>query len=148
MTDFKSFIMDARKRSGLSQVKYARLLGVTDKSFANWERGDTTPIEWRQTEIVAKIEELERAGPVTAEAGAVAASGDIEFSEEPAETPANSAVSIPATSDEEPKMNKPALVEPAHAAPVVPVIPPSAQVPAPPAAFPKVWPDSWGIRRA
>lgn len=133
MTDFKNFIADARKRSGLSQVKYAALLGMPDQTYANWERGDKTPAEERQTEIVAKIEELERTGTPAPEAAAGDAVEDAPVAAE------NPAVSISAASDEEPKMNKPA--EPAPAAPPAPV-PPA------PAAFPKAWPDSWGIRRA
>ncbi len=57
-TQFSQNIMMGRKMSSLTQAKLANSLGVTEKSVARWERGESMPSNYETLERLAEVLKL------------------------------------------------------------------------------------------
>lgn len=143
MINFDILVREARKRLALSQAKLAAALHSSDTQLAKWEKGDATPSEERQEEvmsIIAKLEELQAqmlGAPATPPA-APAQANDVTFAPEnpppsPATTDPTPAPPGITTSDAPPPRPEENTAKPS-----------APEEPKP--KFPATWPNSWEIK--
>lgn len=59
MTVKQEYITDLRKRLGLSAEKFGRLLGVSERTIRNWEKGLAWPSA-RNQEVIVRVDKLSR----------------------------------------------------------------------------------------
>lgn len=56
---FKTTLKRVRGLSGLSQPKFAQLLGIPVDSIQNWEQERTTPSRFARTQLLAMLDAIE-----------------------------------------------------------------------------------------
>lgn len=58
--NFSEQFKEARKATGLSQVKLAEEMLIPRRSVENWERGVNEPPEWCQRLLLAELERMKK----------------------------------------------------------------------------------------
>lgn len=58
--NFSEQFKEARKATGLSQVKLAEDMLIPRRNIEDWERGVTSPPEWCQRLLLAELERMKK----------------------------------------------------------------------------------------